>query len=346
MTDIAIIGASGYGGGELIRWLLRHPAVRLRSVLSETYAGQHVSTAFPSLSGYSDLKFDSGDDLHKAAQCPIVFLAGESGFAMCEAPALLKAGCKVIDLSADFRFRSAAAFESWYGIPHGSSSLCPSAIYGLPELHKEEISDATLIGNPGCYSTGAILALAPLMKSGLIDLNSVVIDGKSGISGAGRSKADAAYRFSEANDSVSAYKVAGTHRHTGEIEQELSAIGGEEITVSFTPHLVPMTRGILVSCYASLSTSVSATQVEHVLKSFYDQCSFVALRSEPPATKHTSGSNMVHIHVTVDPRTKRVSVFAALDNLGKGMAGQATQNMNLMLGLDETTGLEVAPLWP
>ncbi len=344
MTDVAIVGASGYGGGELIRWLHRHPSVRIRALLSETYAGKSLSSAFPGTCGLSDLQFSHADDFSAAAHCDVVFLAGESGFAMCRAEPLLKAGCKVIDLSADFRFRDASDFEHWYGMPHANKALSGIATYGVPELNAKQIANAPLIGNPGCYATASILALAPLVKSKLIDLDSIVIDGKSGISGAGRSKADLGYRFAEANESVSAYKVGGTHRHTGEIEQELSKLSGESFNVSFTPHLIPMTRGILASCYASLCASCES--VQNLYKDFYADAPFIAIVDEPPATKHTLGSNMVHIAVFVDARTNRVSVFSALDNLGKGMAGQAIQNMNLMLGLPETTGLEVLPLWP
>ena len=345
MTDVAIVGASGYGGGELIRWLFRHPSVRVTSLLSETYAGKPLAAEFPSMRGASELHFASDYDVSAATRCDVVFFAGESGFAMCKAQPILNAGCKVIDLSADFRFRNAADYEAWYGTPHTNKSLSSAAIYGIRELHAKEMAGARLVGNPGCYATAAVLALAPLVKSKLIDLKSIIIDGKSGVSGAGRSKADLNYRFSEANESVSAYKVGGTHRHTGEIEQELSLLCGQPVTVSFTPHLVPMTRGILASCYASLTES-SQFSLEQLYRDFYANAPFVAIVSEPPATKHTLGSNMAHIHVSVDRRTNRVSVFTAIDNLGKGMAGQAIQNMNLMLGLDEKTGLEVLPLWP
>ena len=346
MTDVAIIGASGYGGGELMRWLVRHPSVRVRAALSETYAGQPVSAAFPGLAGVSDLKFLQLDDVQAAASCPIVFLAGENGTAMCKAKGLLAAGCRVVDLSADFRFRSAEQYESWYGIPHNAKQLTETAVYGLPELHNSEIQQSKLVANPGCYTTASILAMAPLATEDLIDLETIIIDGKSGISGAGRSKSDLTYRFSEANESVSAYKTGGSHRHTPEIEQELSALAGCEINVSFTPHLVPMTRGILVSCYAKLKTATATPDVKELFQKFYAKAPFVAVVEQPPATKHTLGSNMAHISAAVDTRTNTVSIFAALDNLGKGMAGQAIQNMNLMLGIDEKSGLEVAPLWP
>ena len=346
MIDVAIVGASGYGGGELMRWLGCHPQARVAAALSETYAGLPVASAFPGLAGVSDLKFSHPENFEAAAKCPVVFLAGESGFAMCKAKGLLDAGCKVVDLSADFRFRSADDYQAWYGIGHASPALSNSAVYGLPELHKATIQKAALVGNPGCYTTASILALAPLVSAELIDLTSIVIDGKSGVSGAGRSKSDLAFKFAEANESVCAYKAGGTHRHTGEIEQELTGLAHERVTVSFTPHLIPMTRGILVSCYAKLQTSTTKESLEAAYKAFYAEAPFVTIVKDPPATKHTLGSNKVHISLAVDPRTGTVTAFAALDNLGKGMAGQAVQNMNLMLGFPETAGLEVAPLWP
>ena len=329
-----------------MRWLASHPQARVAAALSETYAGQPVASAFPGLSGVNDLNFSHPENFEAASKCPVVFLAGESGFAMCKAKGLLDAGCKVVDLSADFRFRSATNYQAWYRTEHSSPTLVKTAVYGLPELHKAAIQKASLVGNPGCYTTASILALAPLVSADLIDLTSIVIDGKSGISGAGRSKSDLAFRFAEANESVSAYKVGGTHRHTGEIEQELSGLSGERVTVSFTPHLIPMTRGILVSCYAKLQTSTTKASLENAYKAFYADAPFVTVVPEPPATKHTLGSNKVHISLAVDPRTGTVAAFAALDNLGKGMAGQAVQNMNLMLGFPETAGLEVASLWP
>ena len=346
MTDIGIVGASGYGGGELIRLLSRHPGVRMRTLASETYTGQPLSAAFPSLAGISDLTFSHPDDFASLSKCEVVFFAAENGVAMCKAKALLEAGCKVIDLGADFRFRSAIDYEVWYGTPHASTELTKSAIYGLPELSSAAAKSARLIANPGCYATASLLALAPLVSEGAIELDSIVIDGKSGVSGAGRSKSDLGFRFSEANENVSAYKAGGTHRHTGEIEQELSALAKTPVLVSFTPHLVPMTRGILASCYATASSSTSGEDLKSLFQTFYADSPFVAVVEKPPATKHTLGSNMAHISLAFDKRTKRVSVFAAIDNLGKGMAGQAIQNMNLMLGFDEKAGLEAMPLWP
>jgi len=353
MLDIAIIGASGYGGGELLRWLARHPHVRVAMATSTTYAGQPVSAAFPGLAKWVNLTFAAEADPTALARCAVVFLARDNGVAMGLAPELLGAGCKVIDLSADFRFRDPSIYEAWYRIAHKSPDLSRTAVYGLPELHKEAIRKSSLVGNPGCYTTASILALAPLVSGGrsgqpapLIDPSTIVVDGKSGVSGAGRSKFGLDYHFAEANESVSAYKVGGTHRHTPEIEQEISELMGQAITVSFTPHLIPMTRGILATCYATLQESVSADDLCALYREFYEDAPFVHITDGLPATKHTLGTNMCHIGLAVDRRTNRVTVISALDNLGKGMVGQAIQNMNLMCGFEETAGLEVGGLWP
>ncbi len=344
--DTAIIGASGYGGGELLRWLSWHPEARVKVATSNTYAGQPVSASFPGLAKRLELTFSDGSDPLDVSNCEVVFLARDNGVAMKVAPELLDMGCKVIDLSADFRFRDPADHAAWYKTTHAAPDLTRAAVYGLPELHREDIRAASLVGNPGCYTTTSILALAPLVARKLIDPHSVIIDGKSGVSGAGRSKFGLDYHFSEVNESTSAYKVAGTHRHTGEIEQELSVLAGQPLRVSFTPHLVPMTRGILATCYANLTGSHSAEELRAIYCEFYSDAPFVYISDNLPATKHVLGSNMCHIGLAVDGRTNRVTVISATDNLGKGMAGQAIQNMNLMCGFDETAGLNVPGQWP
>lgn len=346
MTDVAIIGASGYGGAELLRWLSVHPTARVAVASSNTYAGKPAAAVFPGLANRVPLVYADDSNLAEITRCKVVFLARDNGVAMGLAPELLAAGCKVIDLSADFRFRNPALYETWYKIPHKSPELSRSAVYGLPELHKEEICKAQLVGNPGCYTTTSILALAPLVADRLVDLTSIVIDGKSGISGAGRSKFGLDYHFSEANESVSAYKVGGTHRHTPEIEQELSFLAGKPVTVSFTPHLIPMTRGILATCYATLVTRVSAEELRERYRQFYQDAPFVHISDGLPASKHAVGSNMCHIGLAIDARTNRVTVVSVTDNLGKGMVGQAIQNMNLMCGFPETAGLEMPGMWP
>jgi N-acetyl-gamma-glutamyl-phosphate reductase len=326
-----------------MRWLACHPHAKLKAALSDTFAGQPASNSFPGLSKRVNIAFASRKDPSALEGCDVVFLAGEAGDAMCQAPALLEAGVKVIDLSADFRFRQAEDYKTWYAQPHKSPELTANAVYGLPELN--DSSETSLVGNPGCYATASLLALAPLM-GGHLDNGPIVIDGKSGVSGAGRSKKDLAYHYAEANESVSAYKVAGTHRHTGEIEQELSRLAAKPTQVAFTPHLIPMTRGLLVTCYGKLARPRATQELLSMYNDYYAGKPFVAVVPHPPATKHTLGSNMCHVTVAADDRTGYVTVIAAIDNLGKGMAGQAIQNMNLMFGLPETAGLEVPPLWP
>ncbi len=344
--SVGIVGASGYGGGELLRWLSLHPHARVGVATSNTYAGRPVSASFPGLAGIVDLEFGADSGIEDVSKCQVVFLARDNGVAMGLAPELVAAGCKVIDLSADFRFRDAADYQSWYNTAHKSPELTKTAAYGLPELHFEEIRKASVVGNPGCYTTTSILALAPLVAQKLIDHTTIIIDGKSGVSGAGRSKFGLDYHFSEANESVSAYKIAGTHRHTGEIEQELGLLAGEKVTVSFTPHLIPMTRGILCTCYAKLTDSVTADELRTRFREFYRDAPFVQVIDGLPASKHTLGTNMCHIGIAVDSRTNRVTVVSATDNLGKGMVGQAIQNMNLMFGFDETAGLRIPGIWP
>ena len=346
--DIGIVGASGYGGGELIRLLSRHPRARVKTAVSETYKGQPVSAAWPGLSGQSALRFVTYGDGTELAQCEVVFLAMENGRAMDTAPHLLEAGCKVVDLSADFRFGDTSLYKTWYGKEHTSPEWAGRAVYGLADLRSEAVRKAQLVGNPGCYPTASILGLAPLMAGRLADPASVVIDAKSGVSGAGRSKFALDYHFPEVNESVSAYKVAGTHRHTAEIEGALGEIAGDTFPVTFTPHLIPMTRGILATCYATLKSPLTAAELTELYKSFYAERPFViVLDDRLPATKHTLGSNRCHIGLAVDARMNRVTVVSAIDNLVKGMAGQAIQNMNLMCGFEETAGLDdIGGFWP
>lgn len=328
-----------------MRWLAGHSGVQIRVAQSASSAGQVVDQVFPSLRGAFDLRF-TPPGVDGLSGCDVAFLAVDNGQAACLAKEILGLGCKVIDLSADHRFRSASGYEQWYANPHPLPDQALEAVYGLPELHSAKIARARVIGNPGCYATASILALAPLLASGHIDPASIVIDGKSGVSGAGRSSIGLGTHFAEVNEAVSAYKVGGTHRHTGEIEQELSAVAGQKIRLSFTPHLIPMSRGILVSCYAALNSSVSATDIEQTFGEFYADQPFVKVFDQPPSTKHTLGSARCHLSAVVDERVGRVSVFCALDNLGKGMATQAIQNMNLMFGLDQATGLQGGALWP
>ncbi len=344
MVNVGIVGASGYGGGELLRWLAGHPNARVEVAISDTYAGRPASCTFPGLAKRGDVVFSSREASLDA--CDVVFLARDNGAAMKMAPALLEQGKKVIDLSADFRFRDPSIYDAWYKGPHASPELTSAAVYGLPELHRDAIRKASVVGNPGCYTTASILAAAPLLASKRIDPGTIIVDAKSGVSGAGRSKFALDYHFPELNESASAYKIAGTHRHTPEIEQELSEVAGVPVAISFTPHLIPMTRGILATCYATLAAAVDADALRDDFQRFYADAPFVYVTDALPSTKHVLGSNMCHIGLGVDKRTNRVTVVSAVDNLGKGQAGAAIQNMNLMCGFDETAGLGMPGLWP
>lgn len=344
--NAAIVGASGYAGGELLRLLLKHPDVTVQTIVSETYAGQPVRAAFPGMRQAAGKSFVSYGDGSEVADNDVIFLAQENGKAMQTVPGLLEKGKKVVDLSADYRLKSAEDFEYWYKIPHASPGLLETAVYGLPELKADSIRRASLIANPGCYPTASILGLAPLLQHRLIDTNTLLIDAKSGVSGAGRSKYSAEYHYPERNDSFGAYKIAGTHRHTPEIEQALSGIAEQQIRLTFTPHLVPMSRGIMATCYAVLADTKSTQELQELYRDFYKDAPFIGLPESLPETKHVSGSNACHIGIAVDNRTNRVTVLSVIDNLIKGAAGQAIQNMNLMCGFEETAGLEDGGMWP
>jgi N-acetyl-gamma-glutamyl-phosphate reductase len=348
--DVAILGASGYGGGELLRLLSGHPEVCVALATSRTYAGRRVSAAFPSTAKRLDLTFVDEPSAADLARCRVVFLARDNGVAMREAPSLLEAGCKVIDLSADFRFRDTSIYDAWYKGPHAAPALAREAVYGMPELHRDDIRKARIVGNPGCYTTASILALAPLLSDpqvrSVVDLTSIIVDAKSGISGAGRSRFGLATHFSEANENARAYNIAGAHRHTPEIEQELSLIAGTPMAITFSPHVVPMTRGIIATCYAGLAGPITTEALLDVYKRFYAEEPFVYVSDGLPETKHTLGTNMLHIGLRVDERVRRATIVSCLDNLGKGMAGQAVQNMNIMCGFTETAGLESPGIWP
>ena len=348
MIEVGVVGASGYGGGELLRLLARHPNARLTRAISNTYAGKPLASAFPGMTGVSPLRFEEYGDGSGVARCDVVFLAQENTRAMQMASLLIEAGCKIVDLSADFRFRDQATYAKWYGQPHAAPDLNAQAVYGMPELHKEAIRKARIVGNPGCHATAGILGLAPLVQQGLIAPDSIIIDSKTGVSGAGRAKFSLDYHFPEINESVSAYKISGTHRHTPEIEMALGGLAkGAHLTVTFTPHLIPMTRGILATCYATLLQPKTAEEVTELYAQFYADAPFVSLVTDHlPATKHTLGTNYCHIGLGVDTRNNRVTIVSCLDNLVKGAAGQAIQNMNLMCGFAETAGLDLGGIWP
>ncbi|MFC1918024.1 N-acetyl-gamma-glutamyl-phosphate reductase [Chloroflexota bacterium] len=334
-----IINVTGYAGVELARLLLQHPEVELISVTGRSAAGTKLGDVFPHLAGY-DIAIES-----ELGSVDLAFSAmphKESAEAIIP---LVKQGVKVVDISADFRLKDAAAYPQWYGFTHPAPELLKEAAFGLPELHREEIKKAKLVANPGCYPTSAILALAPALKAGIIKPD-IIVDSKSGISGAGRSLSLTTH-FSEVNEDVSAYALQG-HRHLPEIVQELGLLGGQTPSVTFVPHLVPMTRGILTTAYAPLLPGEikDKDKLFKLYEDFYQNEPFVRVINTPPHTKHTWGTNFCLIYPTIDPRTERLVVVSCIDNLVKGAAGQAIQNMNLMFGLPETTGLAGLAIYP
>ncbi len=334
-TRIAILGATGYSALELIKLLLRHPQVQIACATSRQEGSPPIATVHPSLSGRLNLRCEDLPPDAVAARAECVFSCLPHGVTTSMVPQLLAAGAKVIDFSADYRLKDPAVYAQWYGEQHGDPAGLPAAVYGLPELFRPQIVPARLIANPGCYPTSAILALAPLVKAGLIEPSDIIIDSKSGISGAGRTP-KLNTLFPECNESVSAYNV-GKHRHTPEIEQVISTAGGKPVQVIFTPHLIPMDRGILTTTYSRPSGSVTETQVMECLRSFYAKEPFVRVVDHLPGTKDSSGTN--YCDVTARVVRGRVVTISCLDNLIKGAAGAAVQNFNLLLGYPETMAL-------
>jgi N-acetyl-gamma-glutamyl-phosphate reductase len=341
----AIYGASGYTGQELTRILSGHPQVELIAVTSRRFAGKAVSDVFPSLYGLTTLKYEDAAPDAIAGMCDVVFLALPHGVSMDIAPAFVKAGKKVIDLSADYRIRNLTTYEKWYA-KHKSPGLLADAVYGLPELYRSAIETSSLIANPGCYPTSIILGLAPVLKNGLVDPSTILADSASGVSGAGRDPLIGSL-FCEVDGGFKAYKV-GKHRHTPEIEQELAVLAGEVFAVTFTPHLLPVKRGILSTLYATLTNEISVSELCELYASFYGAEAFVRVCPEGvyPNISSVAGSNFCDIGLAVDSRTRRIIVLSAIDNLIKGAAGQAVQNMNIMCSLPEESGLKTAPLYP
>ena len=340
---VGIINVTGYAGVELARLLSQHPQVELVSVTGRSTAGQELNQIFPHLAAL-DMTIEAS-----LGEVDLAFSAMPHKESAAEVIPLLDRGVKVVDISADFRLKDAEEYPLWYGFTHPAPQLLPKAVYGLPELYRHQIASAQLVANPGCYPTGAILALAPAVSKGIIEPR-MVVDSKSGISGAGRALSLQTH-FAEANEDTSAYALAG-HRHLPEIIQELKLLGGKSPLVTFVPHLLPMTRGILTTSYASLipgKISPGKKGEEELRKlylDFYKNEPFARVVASPPHTKHTWGNNNCLIHPTIDHRTGRLVVISCLDNLVKGAAGQAIQNMNLMLGLPETAGLEALPIYP
>jgi len=345
VIKVGIYGGSGYTGEELLRLLVSHPGAKVVAATSRRFAGVPVAEVYPVFSGLTDLVYTDASPEAVADLVDIVFLALPHGVSMEFAPIFLKAGRKVIDLSADFRIHAEATYEAWYG-RHKAPGMLQEAVYGLPELHRESIRNTRLVANPGCYPTSIILGLAPVLKSRWIDTDSVIADSKSGVSGAGRDPQIASL-YCEVAGGFKAYKVGG-HRHTPEIEQELSALAEREMKISFTPHLLPVKRGILSTIYAKLSKDVTAEEATALYQAFYREEPFVRIcrSGQFPNLSSVVGSNYCDIGVTVDKRTGRIIIVSAIDNLIKGASGQAIQNMNLMCGLKEETGLPAIALFP
>ncbi|TFG93825.1 MAG: N-acetyl-gamma-glutamyl-phosphate reductase [Syntrophobacterales bacterium] len=345
MPKVGIYGASGYTGQELLRLLIGHPGADVVAITSRKFKGTPVSEVYPAFAGMTDLEFVDSSPHQLVSSCDVVFLALPHGEAMLVAPVFVEAGVKVIDLSADFRLRDVSIFEAWY-VKHTAPDLLEKAVYGLPELYRDDIKGSNLVANPGCYPTSIILGVAPLLKEGCIDTSSIIADSKSGVSGAGRDL-QLGSLFCEVNEGFKAYKI-GSHRHTPEIEQELGRIANTAITISFTPHLLPVNRGILSTIYADLNKKVSQSEITDMYQRFYADEKFVRICTvgSLPNISAVRGSNFCDIGCVADGRTGRVVIVSAIDNLVKGASGQAVQNMNLMCGLPEDAGLDHISLFP
>ena len=342
---VGIIGATGYTGVELLRLLLHHPQVEVAALTSQKYAGMPIDQVFPSLTNHLPLKCEELNVEQISKKTDFVFTAVPHKTAMEVVPLFHRQGKKIVDLSADFRFRNAAVYEKWYQ-KHTSADLLPESVYGLPELHREEIRNARIVGNPGCYPTGALIGLSPLVKKGMISVDHIVVDSKSGVSGAGRDVVLESL-FCEVNEGVKAYKIFA-HRHTPEIDQELSRLAQKEMNVTFVPHLIPMDRGILSTLYVRLTKKMKTEELLHAIEDFYQGEPFIRTypKGKLPSTKDVRGSNFCGIGVTVSESDDRAVIVTAIDNLVKGASGEAVQNMNIMLGFPETMGLDVLPLFP
>jgi N-acetyl-gamma-glutamyl-phosphate reductase len=345
MIKVGIIGATGYVGIEIVRLLSNHPDVSIEAVVSQSFNGRKISDIYPNLKGIFDMECESLDIDKLSSQADVFVTALPHGISKEVIPSLLGKDKRVIDHSGDFRYKSVEVYEKWYGIRHEMPELLQSAVYGLPELYRGKIKDAQLVANPGCYPTCSILGIAPLLSKGIIKTQNIIIDAASGVTGAGRNT-ELPYQFCECTENFKAYKVA-THRHTSEIEQELGILAGEDIMVSFTPHLAPMKRGMLCTIYANLEETKTAAELISLYRDYYKDEKFIRVLDEGklPETKYVAGSNYIDIGITVDKRLNRVIVLSAVDNLGKGAAGQAVQDLNIMCGFPEDTGIEKPGLY-
>lgn len=346
MIKVGIIGATGYAGGELARILMGHKDAKIVWYGSRSYIDKKYADVYQNMFQIVDAKCldDNMEELAKKAD--VIFTATPQGFCASVISEAILADTKIVDLSADFRIKDVDTYEKWYGIQHKSPQFIEEAVYGLCEINREDVKGARLVANPGCYTTCSILTAYPLAKEGLIDMNTLIIDAKSGTSGAGRG-AKVGNLYCEVNENIKAYGV-GSHRHTPEIEEQLGYAAKEDVRISFTPHLVPMNRGILATEYATLTKQTTYEEVKAVYDKYYKEEKFIRVLDEGicPETKWVEGSNYVDINFKIDPRTNRIIMMGAIDNLVKGAAGQAVQNMNLMFGLPESEGLELVPMFP
>ena len=346
MIKVGIIGATGYAGGELVRILMGHKEAEIVWYGSRSYIDQKYADVYRNMFQIVDAKCMDDNIEALADQVDVIFTATPQGFLASVINENILGKTKIVDLSADFRIKDVKVYEKWYGIEHKSPQFIEEAVYGLCEVNRDKVKGARLIANPGCYTTCSILTAYPLAKEGIIDMRTLIVDAKSGTSGAGRG-AKVPNLFCEVNENMKAHVVA-SHRHTPEIEEQLGYASGENVTISFTPHLVPMNRGILATEYATLKKDVTGEEVKAIYDKYYADEKFVRVLGEGvcPETKWVEGSNYVDIGFKLDPRTNRIVMMGAIDNLVKGAAGQAVQNMNLMFGLKETEGLELVPMFP
>ena len=346
MIKVGIIGATGYAGGELVRILMGHKEAEIVWYGSRSYIDQKYADVYRNMFQIVDAKCMDDNIEALAGQVDVIFTATPQGFLASVINENILGKTKIIDLSADFRIKDVKVYEKWYGIEHKSPQFIEEAVYGLCEVNRDKVKGARLIANPGCYTTCSILTAYPLAKEGIIDMRTLIVDAKSGTSGAGRG-AKVPNLFCEVNENMKAYGVA-SHRHTPEIEEQLGYASGENVTISFTPHLVPMNRGILATEYATLKKDVTGEEVKAIYDKYYADEKFVRVLGEGvcPETKWVEGSNYVDIGFKLDPRTNRIVMMGAIDNLVKGAAGQAVQNMNLLFGLPESEGLELVPMFP
>lgn len=346
MINVGIIGATGYAGNELVRILTGHKDVKIVWYGSRSYIDKKYAEVYQNMFQIVDDECLDDNMEELAGQADVIFTATPQGFCASMMNEEILSKTKIIDLSADYRIKDVAVYEKWYGIEHKSPQFIEEAVYGLCEVNRRDVKKARLVANPGCYTTCSILTAYPLAKEGLIDMKTLIIDAKSGTSGAGRG-AKAANLYCEVNENIKAYGVA-SHRHTPEIEEQLGYAAKEEVVINFTPHLVPMNRGILATEYATLKKKVTYEEVKEIYDSYYQNEKFIRVLGKGicPETKWVEGSNYVDIGFQIDPRTNRIIMMGAIDNLVKGAAGQAVQNMNLMFGLSESEGLELVPVFP